>query len=387
MDAKNTKPRKKPVKKPVKKKSVKPRKKQVKKPFVKKSITQKQQVKQNVKVIVGDIRKRRRARRSLFNKPPSQQRQQQQQPMVITIAPTFTQPQQRQIQPIDVPQSLVPIRQPTEVAVPPVLVPAVNPVVNPVPVTQPEVNPVNDPPRIRPTSAPPLIQQIQSPELLITPIQSAPAPHLTPMPAPAPAPAAEEIQSYDSPRRRFTQAIRSKLTRSSPVAPASSNPTLDSMTSSSSPVELPTLDDLNPPSRRGTGTKERGIPAKAETAFKEYLKNFVKPNPNKPGTFMVSITRNKKNLPQFDDLMRITKQDENKLKGKLKRAIDVKTGKITNLPIFTKDKTFDDDEVEMTMKKGGTGRSKLGKPRRVPSRGTDDGRGGGTSTPTPSLFV
>ena len=100
MDAKNTKPRKKPVKKPVKKKSVKRKRK----PAVKKSVTQKQQVKQNVKVIIGEVEKikrRRRQRRSLFNKPPPRPPQ----PIVITIAPTFTQPQQRQ--PVDAPPPLV----------------------------------------------------------------------------------------------------------------------------------------------------------------------------------------------------------------------------------------------------------------------------------------
>ena len=174
---KQTKP-KNPKKKAVKRK---PRKK----PAVKKSITQKQTVTQNVKVVVGEMKQRRRQNRSLFHKQP--QRQYQQPPTIIyqqapvqQVAPQSLTPQpqpQQQPQPQPQPQQqTAPITQPTPQPTPqPLTTPQTQP--TPSPLTQPTAPPQASPvtPTI-PTPPPPIQPQTQPTPPPITPI----VPSITP---------------------------------------------------------------------------------------------------------------------------------------------------------------------------------------------------------------
>jgi hypothetical protein len=154
-----TKPKKKAVKR-------KPRKK----PAVKKSITQKQSVTQNVKVIVGELKQRRRQERSLFHKQP--QRQYQQPPTIIyqqapvqQVAPQSItpQPQPQQPQPQ---QQTAPITQPTPSPLTqPTAPPQASPVTPTIPTPPPPIQPQTTPP---PTIPIPVVPSIEPQDRTVT---------------------------------------------------------------------------------------------------------------------------------------------------------------------------------------------------------------------------
>jgi hypothetical protein len=159
-----TKPKKKAVKR-------KPRKK----PAVKKSITQKQTVTQNVKVIVGELKQRRRQERSLFHKQP--QRQYQQPPTIIyqqapvqQVAPHSITPQpQPQQQPQQQPQpqqQTAPITQPTPSPLTqPTAPPQASPVTPTIPTPPPPIQPQTTPP---PTIPIPVVPSIEPQDRTVT---------------------------------------------------------------------------------------------------------------------------------------------------------------------------------------------------------------------------
>ena len=208
MDGKKDKPMK-PKKKPIKKKSVKRKRK----PAVKKSVTQTQTVTQNVKVLVNNIRQRRRNRRTLIDKQPLQQLPQQ--PAVITIAPTFSQPQPQIIQPqpqaVIQPQLIQP--QPQAVIQPQIMQPQPQAVIQPQLTAQDRTVTVTQ----QPSLTPPTPAPAPAPTPSIIPPAPAPAPAPTPSiipptpaPAPAPAPRSEPPRPRPPPVGGLLGEIQSK---------------------------------------------------------------------------------------------------------------------------------------------------------------------------------
>ena len=190
---KQTKPKnpKNPKKKAVKRK---PRKK----PAVKKSITQKQTVTQNVKVVVGEMKQRRRQNRSLFHKQP--QRQYQQPPTIIY--------QQAPIQQV-APQSLTPQQQPQQQPQPQQPQQQPQPQQQTAPITQPTPQPLTAP-QTQPTPSP-LTQPTAPPQASpVTPTIPTPPPPIQPQTQPTPPPITPIVPS-------ITPAERTVMRPTSPA--------------------------------------------------------------------------------------------------------------------------------------------------------------------------
>lgn len=423
MDGKKDKPLK--PKKPIKKKSVK-RKRKPRKPVVKKSVTQKQTVTQNVKVLVNNIRQRRRNRRTLIDKQPLQP--QPQQPAVITIAPTFSQPQL--IQPPQ-PQFMQPqlIQPQPQAVIQPQLTATERTVIAS---EEPSLTPV-EPTRIEPAPAEPVRN-------LIRPARAEP-----PRPQPVGgllgeiragrgklkkvelgegAPKTDSVGEITPPPRRMETDLMSQIIKrgqelkpvsqrvDKPKAKPATEPkktALDIMKEKlkavrevvepeeeigafsveAEPVikpqievveatpllrptgrESPTLEDLTEglettpqpkkkkekkkteaiftpageakegepitlKQKRGTGEKTRGIPKKAEEAFKKYLQDYTvikeSPSSTKEGVIKTKSLKYREGgelLDDFKELMKLTGDTEKALQGKLKRASQGKEIKI-----------------------------------------------------------